>query len=204
MAHIFAIRIASPATDIEPETSKITDVADFVLDNRDDLPTVLEALAAIKAGKIFRGGTEPEYVISEVSPLEVFDHLSAMGVAADPTHDNGELPKSVTNRDALIAELVGLGYDAMPGVQSDWADWRERLSDDQLREIVANIHTAAAKPDFPDISEMVDALREIVAASDAYDESEAANERCLRAVEACRELIAEADAAMDANFGEAS
>lgn len=51
------------------------------------------------------------------------------------------VPKN--EREELISELESLGYDTMPGVQADWPDWRDRLSDEQLRSILANI---TAKP----------------------------------------------------------
>ncbi|MER8506670.1 hypothetical protein NKH91_17570 [Mesorhizobium sp. M0894] len=52
----------------------------------------------------------------------------------------GEHPEgmSAESRD-LIETLECLGYDTMPGVQRDWADWRDRLSDDQLRTIITGI-----------------------------------------------------------------
>lgn len=69
------------------------------------------------------------------------------------------VPRNV--REELIAELEGLGYDVMPGVSKGW---RERLSDEQLR---AAIHAAGDASEFPDIAEMVDAMRGAVVAADA-------------------------------------
>lgn len=92
----------------------------------------------------------------------------------------------LTARQELIAELEALGYDAMPGVRGDCADWRERLSDDQMRAVIRNIGEAGHREtargeaeatdlagegeqvDFPDVSEMVDAMRRAVACADAW------------------------------------
>jgi len=94
----------------------------------------------------------------------------------------------LTERQELIAELEALGYDAMPGVHADWADWRERLSDEDLRTVIRNIGEAAHREnghargeaeatdlagegeeiDFPDVSEMVEVMRRAVACADAW------------------------------------
>lgn len=90
-------------------------------------------------------------------------------------------------REELVAELEELGYDTMPGVREDWADWRETFSDDQLRTVIRNINEAFEQkealeraeaeaanlvdgdaPDFPDVSEMVEAMRGAVTAADAW------------------------------------
>ena len=92
------------------------------------------------------------------------------------------VPRS--GREEMVAELEALGYDTMPGVREDWADWRERLSDVQLQVIVRNVAAAIDRGEqvfsdagavdavaadiadgFPDILEMVDAMRGLVAAS---------------------------------------
>lgn len=92
-----------------------------------------------------------------------------------------------SDREALIAELEALGYDTVPGVRQDWADWRARLSDDQIKVVTCNLTTALDRGDpvfaeaaaidageadatdeFPDISEMVDAMRGLVSAAGAW------------------------------------
>ncbi|MER9870253.1 hypothetical protein NKJ35_24300 [Mesorhizobium sp. M0136] len=54
----------------------------------------------------------------------------------------GEHPAGMSaERRDLIETLECLGYDTMPGVQRDWADWRDRLSDDQLRTTITNMES---------------------------------------------------------------
>ncbi|RWK94506.1 MAG: hypothetical protein E5X86_26610 [Mesorhizobium sp.] len=54
----------------------------------------------------------------------------------------GEHPEGMSaERRDLIETLECLGYDTMPGVQRDWADWRDNTSDDQLRTIITNIES---------------------------------------------------------------
>ncbi|CAM5575485.1 hypothetical protein MAUB1S_09674 [Mycolicibacterium aubagnense] len=39
-------------------------------------------------------------------------------------------------RAALISILEELGFDGIPGAEIDGVDWRDRLSDDQLRTLI--------------------------------------------------------------------
>lgn len=136
-------------------------------------------------------------------------------------------------REELIAELEGLGYDTMPGVREDWADWRERLSDDDMRTIIRNITDPASREDaldraemavaeafdaaqedageadFPDISEMVEAMRGTVSAADAWlaanpaivEDATPEWEAWNRSFTALRDLVARIDAASASAFG---
>lgn len=87
----------------------------------------------------------------------------------------------LTPRQELIAELEGLGYDLFPGVRKDWADWRERMSDEQLRSAIDSLKEHYSEPqdlpegegcdpvpEMPDASEIAEALGEALAAGDAY------------------------------------
>lgn len=134
------------------------------------------------------------------------------------------------DREELIAELEGLGYDTMPGVREDWADWRERLTDEELRTIIRNITDAANREDaltraeaevaslvdeddgeaeFPDVAEMVDAMRATVSTADAWlaanpDIAEDATpewEAWNRSFTVLRDLVARIDAASAQAFG---
>lgn len=133
-------------------------------------------------------------------------------------------------REELIAELEGLGYDTMPGVREDWADWRERLSDDDMRTIIRNITDAAnredalaraeaevaslvdedgGEADFPDVSEMVEAMRDTVSTADAWlaanpaivEDATPEWEAWNRSFTALRDLVARIDAASASAFG---
>lgn len=134
------------------------------------------------------------------------------------------------DREELIAELEGLGYDTMPGVREDWADWRERLTDDELRTIIRNITDAANREDaltraeaevaslvdeddgeaeFPDVAEMVDAMRATVSTADAWlaanpgiaEDATPEWEAWNRSFTALRDLVARIDAASAQAFG---
>lgn len=134
------------------------------------------------------------------------------------------------DREELIAELEGLGYDTMPGVREDWADWRERLSDDDMRTIIRNITDAANREDalaraeaevaslvdedggedeFPDVSEMVEAMRATVSTADAWlaanpaivEDATPEWEAWNRSFTALRDLVARIDAASAIAFG---
>lgn len=134
------------------------------------------------------------------------------------------------DREELIAELEGLGYDTMPGVREDWADWRESLSDDALRTIIRNITDAANREDalaraeaevaslvdeddgedeFPDVSEMVEAMRDTVSTADAWlaanpaivEDATPEWEAWNRSFTALRDLVARIDAASASAFG---
>jgi len=136
-------------------------------------------------------------------------------------------------REELIAELEGLGYDTMPGVREDWADWRERLSDDDMRTIIRNITDPASREDaldraemavadafhaaqeddgeadFPDISEMVEAMRATVSTADAWlaanpaivEDASPEWEAWNRSFTTLRDLVARIDAASASAFG---
>lgn len=134
------------------------------------------------------------------------------------------------DREELIAELEGLGYDTMPGVREDWADWRERLTDEELRTIIRNITDAASREDaltraeaevaslvdeddgeaeFPDVAEMVDAMRATVSTADAWlaanpgiaEDATPEWEAWNRSFTALRDLVARIDAASAQAFG---
>jgi hypothetical protein len=132
----------------------------------------------------------------------------------------------LTARQELIAELEALGYDAMPGVRADWPDWRERLSDDEIRTTIRNIaeiahrETASGEAeatdiigegeqvDFPDVSEMVDAMRCAVACADAWSAANPPHEGAGPewaawdlAFASLRALVARIDAAKVGVFG---
>lgn len=123
--------------------------------------------------------------------------------------NTGEMPEGMTpERRDLIGTLESLGYDTLPGIQKDWANWREVLADDQLRVIIANLsakqdleRAAAAEAqsdelnkgdgtELPDISELVAAIDEIVASRDAFSASMNVEDcaRQDRAYDRCREL----------------
>lgn len=104
-------------------------------------------------------------------------------------------------REALIERLEELGFDA----KARDANWRDHYTDAQLlADLQAMLIEAGETGDFPDIGEMVEALREVVAAEDAIrgDGSYVDPQRIGKAIDRCRKLLADADAAMDANFGE--
>jgi hypothetical protein len=123
----------------------------------------------------------------------------------------------LTERQELIAELEALGYDTMPGVQRDWSDWRDRFSDDTLQRIIANIKNSQEQAasvtaaddagELPDISELVEAIRETVAAGDGYNaahpeakptEDSPAGKRWREAFAHLRTLLSDCDKAMEA------
>lgn len=138
------------------------------------------------------------------------------------------------DREELVAELEGLGYDTMPGVREDWADWRERLTDEELRTIIRNITDPANREDaltraemavadafdgaqeddvgedeFPDVSEMVEAMRATVSTADAWlaanpgiaEDATPEWEAWNRSFTALRDLVARIDAASASAFG---
>lgn len=136
----------------------------------------------------------------------------------------GEHPEGMSaERRDLIETLECLGYDTMPGVQRDWSDWRDRLPDEQLRAIIANIKDMPEAPDtlieakhgadneYPDISEMVEAITKSEAALAAIQRQQeaglidltplkaAAGKRVLTdALHSCRTILSQIAKAQEA------
>ncbi|TPL30210.1 hypothetical protein [Mesorhizobium sp. B2-4-7] len=141
----------------------------------------------------------------------------------------GEFPAGMSaERRDLIETLEALGYDT-------WCiqkGWREDLSDNQLRSTIDNIdqiigekealqsitaevlsaaarHTpyeAADDVEFPDVGELVEAMQEMVDASDAYDAADTpANEqRVFAALDRQKQLLTEIDKATPGSQVEAA
>lgn len=243
MSEVFALSIEWPATATDPATSELTDVASFVVENRDDRDMVLAALATVLAGEVYRGGggAEPEFTVRAVEPAAVRQHLDSIiarqAVAyskdgrewaklsalkpGDMLLCDGDFTCGIANKTVTVKTDVDgslfvscqSGAHSLAGQLADDGDhlvgmWPgtagATTSDGFGAETKATSEPAA--PEMPDLGEIDAALREIVAASDDYaaTESDEAVERCSRALERCRALVAEIDAAMDANFGEAA
>jgi hypothetical protein len=108
-------------------------------------------------------------------------------------------------REALIEQLEELGYDTLADVPEDW---RDSKSDDELKSTLEAFSGGGAEPsDPPDISELVEAIREAVNAADAYHDAHPNNPRTIRddagtrwltAFDRLRTLLTEIDTAMEA------
>lgn len=119
-------------------------------------------------------------------------------------------------REELIAELEGLGYDSMPGVRTNCPDWRSKFSDQMLFDIVDDTRKAieqriprvalpgqAPTPDtvdWPDISELVSAIEQAAIALTLAGEAATAREPITaiairNARRACLDIIAQIEAA---------
>ncbi|MBZ9852831.1 hypothetical protein LB566_03415 [Mesorhizobium sp. CA13] len=116
----------------------------------------------------------------------------------------GEFPAGMSaERRDLIETLEAFGYDAWPGVQKDW---REFLSDNQLRVAIDNYAAqvvgainATFQRSMPKLeadrwgfsAKLVDAMQEMLDASDAYDAADTpANEqRVFAALDRQKQLL---------------
>ena len=112
----------------------------------------------------------------------------------------------LTARQELIATLEELGYDGagIDGVKP--ADWRASMTDAEMR---AAISAAEAVLECPDISELVEAIRETVKAAEAYNaaypselrhRSSHEGQRYCAAFARLTDLLSDCDKAMEA-FG---
>ena len=111
----------------------------------------------------------------------------------------------LTERQELTAALEEAGYDMLADAP---ADWRFSKTDRELRDLVEAFAGAGDVPALPDVSELVEAIRETVAAGDAYHtahpgleypDSEA-GKRWGAAFDRLRELLSDCDHATEA-FG---
>jgi hypothetical protein len=108
-------------------------------------------------------------------------------------------------RDALIERLEELGYDTLIGTP---VNWRDEMSDiDLLKVIKAYAADEAEAGKLPDVSDLVDAIRETVNAADAYDAAhpdeprtpdDATGNRWWDAFDRLRALLTEIDTALEA------
>ena len=113
----------------------------------------------------------------------------------------------LTARQEWIAELEGLGYDLMPGVPSSW---RASKTDQQLRDALKVLNSGEGddKACAPDISDLVEAIREAVDAAVEFDAAHPdlefpdskVGKRWQAAFDRLRDLLSDCDKAMEA-FG---
>jgi hypothetical protein len=108
-------------------------------------------------------------------------------------------------REALIERLEELGYDTLIGTP---VNWRDEMSDiDLLTAIKAHAADEAEAGELPDVSEIVEVIRETVNAADAYNAAhpdeprtpdDATGNRWRAAFDRLRALLTEIDTALEA------